>query len=150
MPWYLETDMETCFASSFLLNGRRFKTIRNQIILILKLTPQILRGETWFAASLLLNGMRSKTSRNQIILILKLTPKILRGETCFAYSFLLNATGSVVLVGFILNCWIEHVSCGLRLQLTGSYWESSDLALSARRHNKLPVRRSLGGSKESF
>jgi hypothetical protein len=80
--------METCFASSFLLNGRRFKTIRNQIILILKLTPQILRGETWFAASLLLNGMRSKTSRNQIILILKLTPKILRGETCFAYSFL--------------------------------------------------------------
>jgi len=82
----------------------RSKTIRNQIILILKLTPQILRGETWFAASLLLNGMRSKTSRNQIILILKLTPKILRGETCFAYSFLLNATGSVVLVGFILNC----------------------------------------------
>ena len=59
MPWYLETDMETCFASSFLLNGRRFKTIRNQIIIILKLTPQIIRGETWFAASLLLNGMRS-------------------------------------------------------------------------------------------
>ena len=107
--------LETCFASSFLLNGWRFKTIRNQIILILKLTPQILRGETWFAASLLLNGMRS-----------------------------------VVLVGFILNCWIEHVSCGLRLQLTGSYWESFDLALSATRHNKLPVRRSLGGSRESF